>query len=159
MKTRLPVAMAVTAIGILGAAVPAVAAPAAPANLTERSSAAAVSPTAAAATAPVDASAQVTCWAEARRPVYRNGRVYAQAVAHCSQQQGTLEIKVRLTRDGETAATSRDTCSNATACHETTSAPNRAGNQLWCTHASMNPTGDTAIACEYSGFGGVGRAV
>ena len=105
--------------------------------------------------APPAVSAQTTaaaCGATAKPPYYHNGRVYGQAVAWCNAPQDAISVQVHLFRDGDQVARDYDVCANARTCHETASAPNRKGNQRWCTRATRIPGGDTAWACENRGF-------
>lgn len=98
-------------------------------------------------------AARLTCWVEAREPYYRNGKVYAQAVAHCSRRTNMMDIETRLLRNGIESGYGSDRCRQATACHETSSAVNRRGNERWCNVATMGkPQYHTATSCEDRGF-------
>lgn len=98
------------------------------------------------------AQAEAGCGVTAKPPYYHNGRVYGQGVAWCNNP-GSLGVQVTLKRDGRNVGQSYDTCANAKTCHETASAPNRKGNQRWCTYAYRTGTfGDTAETCENRGF-------
>ncbi|SDE00358.1 hypothetical protein [Actinokineospora iranica] len=106
----------------------------------------------------VEVAAGLTCSITARVPYYQSGRVYAQAIGKCSNKT-TIKVRVKLRKNGTVVGSSEDTCKNATACHETTSAVNSSGNQKWCTLARLElprsiPSSPTTwlSVCENSGF-------
>jgi hypothetical protein len=55
----------------------------------------------------------------------------------CDSPQRQLRVLTVLTRDGVEAASARRDCRNASVCYLTVdaSAPDVAGDQVWCTHA------------------------
>ncbi|WP_166026851.1 hypothetical protein [Streptomyces chilikensis] len=100
-------------------------------------------------------AAATTCYAEAVKPFYSNGTVYATGHAYCSPW-ADVEITVTITADG---AFEGDTDTGVIATphiSDTAAAPNRSGNQKWCTRVDGKyyTGGKTYIIsdseCEYS---------
>ncbi|WP_327739554.1 hypothetical protein OG749_42645 [Streptomyces nojiriensis] len=102
--------------------------------------------------------AATSCYARADTPFYSNGKVYATGHAYCSPW-GDVEITVTITADGAFEGdTDTGLIQGTPHISDTAAAPNRAGNQRWCTRVDGKyyPGGGTYIisdvTCESAGF-------
>ncbi|MFH8471167.1 hypothetical protein [Streptomyces sp. NPDC018000] len=80
-------------------------------------------------------AAATTCYAQAATPFYKNGTVYATGHAYCSPW-ADVEITVTITADGAFEGDTETGVIPAPHISDTAAAPNRSGNQRWCTIVS-----------------------
>ncbi|MBX7099636.1 MAG: hypothetical protein K1X89_18105 [Myxococcaceae bacterium] len=89
-------------------------------------------------------------------PTYSSatGLVTARGSVTCTSAK-KISFKLFLLRDNTAVAeTPYKTCTSCTSLSATVSAPNRAGNQVWCsfTQAVIGTSAGSAKACESAGF-------
>ncbi|NSC19903.1 hypothetical protein FM076_01225 [Streptomyces albus subsp. chlorinus] len=80
-----------------------------------------------------------SCTIIAQAPTYANGTVTAAGEGSC-RPLGNDELvvtEVTLTRDGQTVASDWTGCEYSP-CEASASAPNRSGNQQWCTYVEVS---------------------
>ncbi|MFF8911574.1 hypothetical protein [Streptomyces olivaceoviridis] len=80
-------------------------------------------------------AAATSCYAQAATPFYKNGTVYATGHAYCSPW-ADVEITVTITADGAFEGDTETGVITAPHISDTAAAPNRSGNQKWCTLVS-----------------------
>ncbi|MFE5325648.1 hypothetical protein ACFRCG_04440 [Embleya sp. NPDC056575] len=102
-------------------------------------------------------TAATSCYAVAATPFYRNGTVYATGHAYCTPW-ADVEITVTITADGAFEGDTETGVIAAPHISDTAAAPNRAGNQKWCTkvNGKYYTGGRTYLisdsACESASF-------
>ncbi|MGI5293076.1 hypothetical protein ACQEVF_58550 [Nonomuraea polychroma] len=105
-------------------------------------------------TTPSTAAADPICTAQADYPYWDSPYVFADGAVWCDED-ATVAIQVRLTRDGATVDSTYRECLNRNECSASTYGRNVAGNQVWCTHTFMWINGVSyppVRACETAGW-------
>ncbi|WP_435192234.1 hypothetical protein [Streptomyces sp. bgisy126] len=80
-------------------------------------------------------AAATSCHAVAATPFYSNGTVYATGHAYCSPW-ADVEITVTITADSAFEGDTETGVIAAPHISDTAAAPNRSGNQKWCTRVN-----------------------